>query len=60
MRKTLLAIDTEKAARGRDDRAGFGGTFMTVTVLLSRCGLGFAMVTAGMAVFGAVLMLTLP
>lgn len=35
------------------------GTFVTVGVLLSWCGLRFAMVTAGTAVSGTLLMLTL-
>ncbi|WP_274519182.1 MULTISPECIES: hypothetical protein [Inquilinus] len=35
------------------------GTFVTIAVLLSRCGLRFAVVTAGTAVSGTLLMLTL-
>ncbi|WP_275542394.1 hypothetical protein [Inquilinus limosus] len=35
------------------------GTFVTLAVLLSRCGLHFAVVTAGTAVSGTILMLTL-
>ncbi|WP_437374596.1 hypothetical protein [Inquilinus limosus] len=33
--------------------------FVTVAVLLSRCGLHFAMVTTGTALSGTILMLTL-
>jgi hypothetical protein len=35
------------------------GVFATVAVLLSRCGLSFAVVTAGTALSGTILMLTL-
>ena len=35
------------------------GTVVTIAVLLSRCGLRFAVVTAGTAVSGTLLMLTL-
>jgi hypothetical protein len=35
------------------------GAFVTIAVLLSRCGLHFAMVTAGTALSGTILMLSL-
>lgn len=35
------------------------GVFVTIAVLLSRCGLRFAVVTAGTALSGTILMLTL-